>query len=325
MEDLFGFLPWMIRSVGVVVAMVATCLATSATATLLPPFMLDSVVALGAMLNVSPPGQPPNIQWLTLGTGFFYGYKIKDDPEPTKREYEVYLVTAGHVVSEFKAANHGDLSVRINSKDPASPSQTFNIPEKPPEGAGTWFYHPRFHPDSPNDTPFADIAAVKVNGPKITELGAAIISNDDATADTAKLKNIGASAGDGVFVLGFPMNLAGLQRNYVIVREGIIARISELLDHASGTFMLDTFIFPGNSGSPVIIKPEIVSIQGTTPNGKAMLIGVVTSYKSYTDTAISQQTHHARIIFEENSGLADVIPMDKVDEAIAAHRSQEAH
>jgi hypothetical protein len=155
----------------------------------------------------------------------------------------------------------------------------------------------------------------------IEALGAQFMTNDEAAADSGKLKDIGTSAGDGAFVLGFPMNLAGVQRNYVIVREGIIARISELLDHASPTFMLDSFVFQGNSGGPVILKPEIVSIQGTTANGKAYLIGVVIDYKTYADRAISERTHHPRIIFEENSGLADVVPMERVDETIAAHRA----
>jgi S1-C subfamily serine protease len=284
--------------------------------------MLDSVVALGAMLNTSPPGQAPKIEWRTLGTGFFYGYKVKDDPDLKKREYAIYLVTAAHVVSEFRASGHGDLLIRINSKDHDSSSQTFNIPEKPPDGASTWFYHPGFNPISPSAAPGNDIAAVQINGSKIKELGAGFIANDEASADSAKLRSIGTSAGDGVFVLGFPMNLAGVQRNYVIVREGIIARISELLDHASPTFMLDSFVFPGNSGSPVILKPEVTAIQGTAANGKAYLVGVVVDYKPYTDRAISEQTHHPRIIFEENSGLADAIPMDRVDEAITAYRSR---
>lgn len=69
------------------------------------------------------------------------------------------------------------------------------------------------------------------------------------------------------------------------------------------------------------LKPEITAIQGTAANGKAYLIGVVSDYKPYIDTAVSQQTHRARITFEENSGLADVIPMDRVDETIAAYQS----
>jgi hypothetical protein len=117
-----------------------------AHAALLPPSMIDSVVALGAMVNTAPPGQPLKIEWATLGTGFFYGYKVKDDPEVTKREYQVYLVTAGHVVSEFKESKQGDLLVRINSKNPTSSSQTFNVPFNPNPQESTWFFHPKFDP-----------------------------------------------------------------------------------------------------------------------------------------------------------------------------------
>jgi S1-C subfamily serine protease len=305
-------------------ALATVAAAQMARAALIPPYMIDSVVAIGAMMNTNPPGQTPKLEWVTLGTGFFYGYKVKEDTDPARREYAVYLVTAGHVISEFRAnsqasASHVTLAVRINSNDPTEPARTFEMPDHSPDGKGTWFFHPKLNPPAPDN----DIAGAQVNADEIKKLGATFLTNDEAAADTRKLNNIGTAAGDGVFVLGFPMNLAGEQRNYVIVRQGIIARIAELLDKTSGTFLLDSFVFPGNSGSPVILKPEITSIQGTAANGRALLIGVVIDYKPYTDVAISQQTHRARIAFEENSGLADVIPLDRVDEAIAAYRSRQ--
>jgi hypothetical protein len=67
------------------------------------------------------------------------------------------------------------------------------------------------------------------------------------------LKNLEVAAGDGVFVLGFPTGLAGVQRNYVIVRQGCIARISEMLDGAAPGFLIDAPVYPGNSGGPVVM------------------------------------------------------------------------
>ncbi len=81
---------------------------------------------------------------------------------------------------------------------------------------------------------------------------------------------------------------------------------------------MDSFVFPGNSGSPAILRPEIVSIEGTSANNAAYLMGIVEGYLAYSDIAISMQTHHQRITFEENSGLAEIIPMDRVNEAIKA-------
>jgi hypothetical protein len=308
------------NAIATLIAVIVMAVFHPAHPALLPPSMIDSVVALGAMVNTAPPGQPPKIEWATLGTGFFYGYKVHDDPDVTKRQYEVYLVTAGHVVSELKQSQQGDLLVRINSKDPALPSKTFNIPFNPNAQESTWFFHPKFDPKTAI-VPDYDISAVRVDGHTIKELGAEFVENDEHAADVKKLKDIGASAGDGTFVLGFPMNLAGFQRNYVIVREGIIARISEMLNDKSTTFLLDSFVFPGNSGSPVIIKPELTSIVGTEPNHTAYVIGMIHGYRTYTDVAVSQQTHKPRIIFEENSGLAEVIPMDRVNETIEAFRA----
>jgi hypothetical protein len=75
-------------------------------------------------------------------------------------------------------------------------------------------------------------------------------------------------------------------------------------------------VFPGNSGGPVVTRPEITSIQGTKSFNKAALIGVVSAYLPYRDVAISQQTRRARIIFEENSGLSSVVPIDRVAEVL---------
>jgi S1-C subfamily serine protease len=118
--------------------------------------------------------------------------------------------------------------------------------------------------------------------------------------------------GDFVYALGFPMGLVGEKRNMVIVRSGSIAR----MDKNSKTFLIDAFIFPGNSGGPVILKPELLAIQGTQPSNTAYLLGVIKSFISYQDTAISRQTNEVRVIFSENSGLAEVIPIIFVDKAI---------
>ena len=112
------------------------------------------------------------------------------------------------------------------------------------------------------------------------------------------------------------MNLLGGERNFVIVRQGSIARIRDVYSKPQKGFLLDTFIFPGNSGGPVILKPEIASIQGTKPINRSHLVGIVSGYLPYIDVAVSLQTKRARVSFEENSGLAQVVPVDYIDEVI---------
>jgi hypothetical protein len=93
-----------------------------------------------------------------------------------------------------------------------------------------------------------------------------------------------------------------------------------LLISKSDSFLIDSFVFPGNSGGPVVLKPEIISIAGTPSQSKSYLIGMVIGYQSYVDVAVSQQTQHQRITFEENSGLATVVPTDYIADAIEADR-----
>ena len=311
---------------------------TFARATLIPPQYFNAVVALGSMNpivfpgQIALPGQP--CVWTTEGTGFLYGYLVQNDPDLTKRKYEVYLVTNRHVITEHTAAlaiaklkrplssspppqpemvcgsaipKEDIIKVRMNPLNSSLQGKEFDLPIK------NWFFHQNSE---------IDIAAIRLNPEYLKTEGllGVFFQNDDMVYNKGSLKEKGVAAGDGVFVLGFPMNLAGVQRNYVIVRQGCIARISDMLDGQSINYLLDAFIFPGNSGSPVILKPEIVSITGTPSQNKAVLIGIVNSYQFYRDVAISPQTNRERFAFEENSGLAEVLPTDYIDEAIADWR-----
>jgi hypothetical protein len=304
--------------------------APSLVADQFPPQWANAVVALGSMKPV--PGVPCAMQWQTEGTGFLYGYLVHGDPDPKQRKYEVFLVTVRHVIQQHAAAvviskisqgqpsqigsgcgitaDPGDsISVRLNPTGSSLPGRQFQLP------IGKWF----FHPDGA-----VDVAAIPLNADFLKAQGVldVFFANDLFVANREKLKSIGVAAGDGVFVLGFPMNLGGIQRNEVIVRQGCIARISDMFDLSSHSYLVDAFVFPGNSGSPVILRPELMSITGAPAQGNAYLIGLVTSYQTYIDAAISLQTSHPRITFEENSGLSDVLPTNYIDEAITAWRNR---
>ena len=285
----------------------------------IPPQFLNFVVALGSNVQKKElrevEKKPPEFEWRTEGTGFFYGHLAVDDPEPQKRKYQPFLVTAKHVVQEHeklrKIDNRGELSIRVNPQNSSSPGEKFPISILALSAGSTWFFHPNSD---------IDLAIFPLNLLKLREQGlqSDFFANDQIVANADKLKDLEVAAGDGVFILGFPMNLAGVQRNYVIVRQGVIARISEMLDRASRTFLVDAFVFPGNSGGPVVLKPEFGSIEGTKSQNTAYLIGIVLSYIPYIDIAISPQTQRGRIAFEENSGLAEILPTDYIDETIKA-------
>ena len=118
------------------------------------------------------------------------------------------------------------------------------------------------------------------------------------------------------------LGLAGEERNYVIVRQGILGRVQHWLHGNARTFLIDASIYPGNSGGPVVLKPESTAIRGTKPNSRCVLIGMVSSYLPYRETAISAQTGRQRMIFEENSGLAVVVTHDVILEVVDAAMQQ---
>ncbi|WP_312825614.1 hypothetical protein [Epilithonimonas sp.] len=116
------------------------------------------------------------------------------------------------------------------------------------------------------------------------------------------------------------MGLIGTDRQHVILRNGCIARIRDLFENRNTDFIVDALVFPGNSGGPVILKPEIINIEGTKVNNKAALIGIIKSYIPYQDTAVSLQTKRPRIIFEDNTGLSLVEPVDHIFETIENYK-----
>ena len=262
---------------------------------LIPPIFLNSVVALGE--------QSSDGAMQSHATGFLYGWPLRTVNENGQQLYQVFLVTNRHVFQ--KAAEKGDiLHARFNKLFEAG---TNIVPLKLEHLSWT------VHPD-----PNADVAVMMMNSEWLIsgEVEYFFFQADYHTISLEQARSIQVSEGDGIFVLGFPLGESGEERNYAIVRQGIIARIQDWLRGNVRTFLIDASIFPGNSGGPVLLKPEIASVSGTTFNNKCALIGMVSSYLPYREIAVSQQTGLPRMIFEENSGLGRVVPHDVIQEAI---------
>lgn len=256
---------------------------------LIPPFFLDTVVAIGI------PTGNEKIEW--VASGFLYGDLIE------KNKYKIFLVTNRHVLED-----HEIVYLRFNP-EAAERAREYELVLKESNGTLNWFAHP----DHNVDVAIIPIVASILREQKIRF---AWFYSDKHVMDRTKANELGLTEGDGIFVLGFPMGLVGEERNFVIVRQGCIARIRDTLAGTSKEFLVDSTVFPGNSGGPVVTKPDAISIQGTKSIGAANLIGMVKAYVPYRDVAISAQTKQPRIIFEENSGLTTVIPIDFVIETV---------
>ena len=102
------------------------------------------------------------------------------------------------------------------------------------------------------------------------------------------------------------MGLRSVDHAMPIARRGMIGRAD------SGNLLADLFVFPGNSGGPVLYVPPFGAGGASAPGAEVvqheMLVGMVTSFISYSDVAFSNQTKRPRVVFEENSGLANLVP-----------------
>ena len=261
---------------------------------LIPPFFLDCVVAIGVE---NPSDQNNPIKW--IGTGFLVGrfFKKKDE---NQNEYHIFLVTNKHVL-----VGKNSVKVRFNPQS-SEPAKDYDIPLN---NNKTWTGH---------HTEDIDVAAISINPKILVDEGMKFryFMSDSNILHIEQMAEKGMTEGDFIYVLGFPMELVDSDRQYVIARSGSIARIRDVLEKRSKDFIVDSFVFPGNSGSPVVSKPEFFHIEGTKSIGSAYLIGIVSSFLPYRDTAISLQTKRPRVTFEENSGLSVVIPADFIMETI---------
>lgn len=264
---------------------------------LIPPFFIDCVVAIGA-------DDGGNRKW--IASGFLYGYLITPKDFGEKPLYRVYLVTNRHV---FEGLSKAYLRFNPQTDEPAKEYVLDIVDEK---NTPIWFANPK---------PEVDVAVISINIQLLREhaMKVAFFENNRHVANIEKMNELGITEGDFAYVLGFPMGLIGGQRNTVIVRSGSIARIRDTMAKTNPTFLVDAFVFPGNSGGPVISKVEAMAITGTKSQDASYLIGIVQSYVPYQDVAVSMQTKRPRVVFEENSGLAAVHPVDFIEETISIH------
>lgn len=235
---------------------------------LIPSGYLNAVLSLGAHGNSS--------SFKHKGTGFLYAHPLQKVGDCTS--YRHFLVTNRHV------AESPITHVRFNH-----PADGLKVEPLEAIAASGWTFHPKG----------SDIAVALLDPDSSDLAGRSLLNADIFIGDVGTTfgERIEPVEGDGVFLIGFPLGLVGEARNYPIVRQGVIARIQDWTQGHQNTFLIDAPAFPGNSGGPVILRPELVAIKGTQANTQSLLAGVV-----------SQQI----LSKTENTGLAVVVPVEMV-------------
>lgn len=254
---------------------------------LVPKIYIDSVVSIGHKVNGS-------INW--IGTGFIVG-KAKDE-----KNAWIYLVTNKHVIK-----GKDSIWIKVHNDEQNKDVEI----EAPLINNGDVVY-------SEHPNPKIDIIAVHLNGSYFSsnKLSTGFIDIDKNAMSSEELRNHGVSEGNLAYMLGYPMGLVNVNSKSPICRMGCIARMSKEQIDESTNILMDIQNFPGNSGSPVVLKPEIISIEGTLNLPQSVLIGIIHSYIPYKDVLISRQTGELVEIRTENSGLANMHPVEYIREVV---------
>lgn len=257
---------------------------------LIPQGYLDSVVSIGVRVDAT------RIIW--IGTGFFVGRNVG-----VKGQVYPFLITNIHVFE-----NKDSVVIRMRKKETGE-LQTVDISLKNPEGNVLYCIH---------ETDNIDIAVLPLEAKFIKDntLDFPCFDIDENAMSSTELRTNGADEGSIIYMLGFPMGLVNVSSNLPICRMGCIARMSETQIKEQHNMLVDIQNFPGNSGSPIITKPEGLSIVGTTSLSRCVLIGIVHSYIPYQEKLINSQTKQIVEIRSENSGIAYVHPVEYIKDII---------
>lgn len=259
---------------------------------IIPSFFMDAVVALG--LECQNGGK----RW--IGTGFIVSRKDADDPT----SFTYFIITNKHVVE-----NQSLIYIRFNS---TAGEFVKDYPVHLRDENGNTIYSK--HPNESSDVIAFQISPQTLINDK-SIWGA--FSLEDHALTLSQMQQTGVVEGSLVYALGFPMNLVETIKT-PICRLGCISRVTDafILSKNNPIFLVDAQTFPGNSGGPIIYRPEETSIKGTPTNTSANLIGILSAYIPYRDTLVSQQTNQPIMIREENSGLTIVHPVDRIKEVV---------
>lgn len=267
-----------------------------------PGSFMDSTVVVGTLQTGS------QISW--MATGFLVG-RYEGVDASNQKKYSIYFITNKHVVE-----NQRTLQLQFNCNTGVSilSCNLYNGKTK-------------IFSEHPNSDVDVIACRVDINGALQNGTVACFFELDTQSLSKQQMKATGVCEGSIVYALGFPVGIArGLVDNIVkapICRMGCISKIEHLYHNTNDyCYIIDAQTFPGNSGGPVVNRPEIGAITGTPYNNTANLIGIVSAYLPYAENLISAQTGRLRMQTEENSGLTIVYPVDCINDVVEIERTR---
>ena len=270
---------------------------------IIPDFYKEATVVIGVK-NGS------RTNW--IATGFLVG-RYEGIDSNNKERFSIYLITNKHVVK--------DLNSVVAQYNYGNTTKSLPYTLLDPNNNKLYSEHPN---------PNVDVVAIRINVNDVVGNGINLLffSLKDNSLDLKDMKKTGVGDGAFIYVLGFPVGISSALVNNLmkepVCRMGCIAKIDYLYHKSNNNveYLIDCNVFPGNSGGPVINRPEQISLTGTPANSSSCLIGIVGAYLPYRDVLYSRQTNNDRMITEENGGLGVVYPVDYILETVELERTR---
>jgi len=240
------------------------------------------------------------------GTGFFVGVKNEEDPNV----YNVYLVTAKHVLQNKQGTYFPSIVIRLNKTDDTSQLIKIEFDKKI-----KIFTH---------DDEDVDIALFNyLPDPKIFDFK---FIQDDLISTNEIVQRHEIAEGDEVFFAGLFTSHLGQKRNQPIVRFGKVALISdekiEWKEKNKPPKFLDLYLlecqsFGGNSGAPVFFQLNPLRKPGQLSlGGPVIFLAGVMKGSFLTGSEIQIMETENKIFSLQNIGIAAVTPAQKLKEIL---------
>ena len=228
----------------------------------------------------------------------------ENDPSYYEREW---FVTAAHVIDAVENAE----TILVNMRN-ASTGKT----EPMHYAAGrnrAWIKHSRWRPERTGNTNnhFYDVAIAPAPTHVYREGGITWRTfRKNWLVNKQQLQASGLAEGTGTYIIGFPAG--GLYREgwtWPVLRAGTVAQIQPWYNEETPGILVETSGSGGNSGGPVVTRPETHSIEGP-PHSEMKLLGVYVGQQVWGDTDID---------------LSLVVLMERVHEVIELALHAGAH
>ncbi|HBA87125.1 MAG TPA: hypothetical protein DCZ75_03795 [Geobacter sp.] len=227
----------------------------------------------------------------SVGSGFLLFRPVSDN------QGQVYLITNKHVLPSPTGPDN--ITIRVNIKSAANP-QVQDLPVPIYNKKKQYLPTVRFHPN-----PGYDVAAVNITEQVARQGIEGVWLPYDLLVTDERLKDEHISIGDDIFLLGYPDGIFDQRNVSPILRRGVLATspnqgyaFNERLRRQYGLperidgFLIDAGVFPGSSGSVVILAPQPTTLgaRGETVVSSAKkipyVLGVVSGSIPIADSAL---------------------------------------